>query len=90
MVIARMSGGFQKLTENKDEVSLEAGTVKECIEKLEQIHPGVKGAFCDEDGQVSGHVAIYINGDNIDEKQGLESPLKDGDEVDFMSGFAGG
>ena len=90
MVIARMSGGFQKLTGNNDEVSLEAANIKECIEKLEQIYPGVKGSFCDEDGTINGHIAVYINGDNIDTFQGIDSPLKEGDEVDFMSGFAGG
>lgn len=90
MVIARMSGGFQKLAGDNEEVSLEAGDVKECIDKLEQKYPGIKGNFCDENGRLFDHIAVYINGDNISELQGLETPLKDGDEVDFMSGFAGG
>lgn len=90
MVTARMSGGFQKLTGDNEEVSLEASDVKECIDKLEQKYPGIKGKFCDENGRILDHIAVYVNGDNIGDLQGLETPLKDGDEVDFMSGFAGG
>lgn len=90
MITARLTSGLEKLTGGNEETLLQAATVGECIEQLEQKHPGVKDKFCDENGRLFDHIAVYINGDNICEMQGLETPLKDGDEVDFMSGFAGG
>jgi molybdopterin converting factor small subunit len=35
-------------------------------------------------------INVYVNGDNIRDLQGLETALREGDEVDFMTGFAAG
>ena len=90
MITARMTGGFRKLTGGKEEILLEAGDVKECIDKLEQDYPGIRLKFCDENGLLLDSINIYMNGDNIRDMKGLETTLREGDEVDFMSGFAAG
>jgi molybdopterin synthase sulfur carrier subunit len=90
MITARLTSGLEKLTGGNEEILLEAASIRECIEKLEQNYPGVKDKFCNENGELFDHIAVYINGDNICEMQGIETALKDGVEVDFMSGFAGG
>ena len=90
MITARLTGTLRKLTGGKEEVLLEAGDVKECIDKLEQDYPGIRLKFCDENGLLLDTINIYINGDNIRDLQGFETTLREGDEVDFMSGFAAG
>lgn len=90
MITARLTGGLRKLTGDNDEILFEAGDVKECIDKLEQNYPGTKRKFRDENCLLLDSINIYINGDNIRDLQGLETTLQEGDEVDFMSGFAAG
>jgi molybdopterin synthase sulfur carrier subunit len=90
MITARLTGGLRKLTGGKEEILLEAGDVKECIDKLEQDYPGIRLKFCDENDLLLDSINIYMNGDNIRDLQGLETTLREGDEVDFMSGFAAG
>jgi molybdopterin converting factor small subunit len=90
MITARLTGGFRKLTGGKEEILLEAGDVKECIDKLERDYPDVKLKFRDENGMLLDSINIYVNGDNIRDLQGFETALREGNEVDFMSGFAAG
>ena len=90
MITARMAGGLRKLTGGKEEIFVEAGDVKECIDKLEQDYPDIKEQFCDQNGLLLDSINIYLNGDNIRDMKGLETTLREGDEVDFMSGFAAG
>lgn len=90
MITARMAGALRKMTGGKEEVLLEAGDVRECIDKLERDYPGIKLKFCDENGLLLDSINIYINGDNIRDLRGLDSTLREGDEADFMSGFAAG
>ena len=90
MIIARLSGELCKLTKGKEEVQLSVSDVQGCINNLEEQFPGSKERFCDNQGEVLASISIFVNGDNINSLQGLQTPLKEGDEVDFMSAFAGG
>ncbi|MDY6842696.1 MAG: MoaD family protein [Thermodesulfobacteriota bacterium] len=90
MIVARLSGELRKLTQGEEEVKLVASDVQACINNLEAQFPGVKAKFCDEKGEVLDSISIFVNGDNIHSLQGLSTPLKEGDEVDIMSAFAGG
>ncbi|MDY6856398.1 MAG: MoaD family protein [Thermodesulfobacteriota bacterium] len=90
MIIARLSGELCNLTNGKEELKLHAGDIQECIDNLEERFPGSKERFCDNQGEVLASISIFVNGDNIDSLQGMQTPLKEGDEVDFMSAFAGG
>ena len=90
MIIARLSGDLCKLTNGNEEVQLHASNIQECINTLEEQFPGSKERFCDNQGEVLASISIFVNGYNIDSLQGMQTPLKEGDEVDFMSAFAGG
>ena len=90
MVVARMSGQLRKLTNGKVEVKIKAHDVKACIKNLEEQFSGITQKLCDEKGLVLESINIYVNGDNIRSLQNLATPLKVGDEVDFMSAFAAG
>ncbi|MDY6932969.1 MAG: MoaD family protein [Spirochaetota bacterium] len=90
MIIARFSGELCKLTNGEEEVRLSANSVLECINNLEERFPGSKDKICDNQGEVLASISVFVNGDNINMLEGMQTPLKEGDEVDFMSAFAGG
>ncbi len=75
--LSHLTGG-QRLIEGN------AGKIKECLDELELRFPGIKEAIS------NGHINVYVNGDNIKYLQGLETFLREGDEVNFIPALAGG
>jgi sulfur-carrier protein len=81
---------FRRATANKDRVSLDAPDVKTLLNRLEEQFGGLRGLVRNERGEVHHHVNIYVNSEAIDALQGLETALRDGDEVSIIPALAGG
>jgi molybdopterin synthase sulfur carrier subunit len=81
---------FRRATGNRDRVSLDAPDVKALLDALEEHHGGLKGLIRNERGEVHRHVNVYVNGEAIDALGGLETPLRDGDEIAIIPALAGG
>ena len=77
---------FRRATANRDRVEVSAPDVGALLE-LERAHGDLKGLVRNEAGEVHQHVAIYVNSEPID---GLDTRLKDGDEVAIIPALAGG
>jgi molybdopterin converting factor small subunit len=59
------------------------------IDSLEANHPGMKDRLLDEKG-VRRFVNIYVGDEDIRFLEGLQTELKDGDEVSIVPAIAGG
>jgi molybdopterin synthase sulfur carrier subunit len=81
---------FRRATSNKDRVSLDAADVKALLDELEAQFAGLKGLVRNEQGEVHHHVNIYVNSEAIESLRGLQTALKDGDEVSIIPALAGG
>ncbi len=81
---------FRRATNNKDRVSVDAADVKTLLDELEGHYNGLRGLVRNERGEVHDHVNIYVNNEGIEALQGLETALKDGDEVSIIPALAGG
>ena len=80
---------FRRATNNKDRVALDAPDVKALLDELEEHFGGLKGLVRNERGEIHHHVNIYVNNEGIDALQGLETALRDGDEVSIIPALAG-
>ncbi len=89
-VTVRIPTPLRKLTNELDVVSGDGGTLLACIDSLEQQYPGLKERLCDEGGELRRFVNVYVNGEDIRFQQGLQTPLKPGDEVSIVPAVAGG
>ncbi len=89
-VTVRIPTPLRKLTNELDVVSGDGGTLLACIDSLEQQYPGVKERLCDEGGELRRFVNVYVNGEDVRFQQGLQTPLKPGDEVSIVPAVAGG
>jgi molybdopterin synthase sulfur carrier subunit len=78
---------FRRATGNRDRLQVSAPDVGALLEALERAHDGLKGLVRNEAGQVHQHVAIYVNSEPV---EGLDTPLRDGDEVAIIPALAGG
>ncbi len=86
----RIPTPLQKLTNNKGEVDVQAGSVKDMINQLEKNFPGIKDRICDDTGKVRRFVNVYLNEEDIRFLQQEETSLKDGDQISIVPAIAGG
>jgi molybdopterin converting factor small subunit len=91
MVTVYIPTPFRRATGHRDRVEIGgAGDVGRLLEALERAHGGLTGLVRNERGEVHAHVAIYVNSEPIERRQGLATPLADGDEVAIIPALAGG
>ena len=81
---------FRRATSNRDRVEANAADVAELLDEIEATYAGLRGLVRNDQGKVHLHVNIYVNSEAIEDLQGLETPLKDGDEVTIIPALAGG
>lgn len=78
------------LTGNQSKVQATGGNLLDCIASLESSFPGMKDRLMDESGQLRRFVNVYINGEDVRFSDGLETGVKDNDEVSIVPAVAGG
>jgi len=89
-VIVRIPTPLRKLTNEQDVVSGDGETLAACIDGLERQYPGLKDRLLDETGELRRFVNIYVNGEDVRFVQGVQTPLKAGDEISIVPAVAGG
>jgi molybdopterin synthase sulfur carrier subunit len=65
-------------------------TVARLLDRARSIHPHLAGGWCNASGQLRQSLAVFVNGEHIRYRQGLQTELKDGDEVYVIPLIAGG
>ncbi|KPJ99693.1 MAG: molybdenum cofactor biosynthesis protein MoaD [Nitrospira bacterium SG8_35_4] len=80
---------LQRLTQGKEEVDGEAGSIISLIESLDRKYPGF-GERISEGGKLRRFVNIYVNEEDVRFMKNEETEVKDGDEVSIVPAIAGG
>lgn len=81
---------LRSLTGGQDTVCAEGTTVAALLDALDTAHPGIKARVLDENGQLRRFVNLYVNGEDVRFLQGLETPVKESDELSIVPAIAGG
>jgi sulfur-carrier protein len=81
---------LRQYTQDQSSVEVEASTVGEVLDAVEQEYPGIKERICEPDGRIRRFVNVFVNGDDIRALNGPETAVKDGDEVGIIPAVAGG
>jgi len=88
-VKVRIPTPLQKLTDGKDEVEGEPGTVISLVKNLDKRFPGI-GERISEGGKIRRFINIYLNDEDIRFLKNEGTVVKDGDEVSIVPAIAGG
>jgi molybdopterin converting factor small subunit len=72
------------------QVDLEAGTIREILDRLVEKHPGLKGRLLDDGGELNKFVNVYLNDEDIRFLESLSTPVKEGDALTIVPSIAGG
>ena len=89
-VKVRIPTPLQKLTNEKEEVEVQASSVHELINSLEKSFPGIKERICDESGNVRRFANFFLNDEDIRFLNKEQTALKEGDVVSIIPAIAGG
>ena len=89
-VVVRIPGPLRKLTNGEPQADVEAGNLKETIDALEALYPGMKERLLEDSGEIRYFVNVYLNGEDVRFLQELDTATKAGDEVSIVPAVAGG
>jgi sulfur-carrier protein len=71
-------------------VEVQAVSVAELMDRIEELHPGLKAYLVDEQGSLREHVNVYARGELIWDRTALTDQLGPGDEVYILQALSGG
>jgi len=89
-VLVRIPTPLRVVTKGQGELKVEAASVQELIDRLDQEHAGIKTRLCEDDGNFRRFINVYVNEEDVRFLQGLATPLKAGDEVSIVPAISGG
>src|SRR5436305_8400169 len=81
---------YRALTGGQARVAGRPGTVAGLLADLESRFPGLRQRLRDDTGQLHRYINVYVNNREIEELQGEQTALKEGDEVSIIPAVAGG
>ena len=81
---------LRKFADNTDAIELEASTVNEVLEKLDEQYPGFRARLCEEDGNLRRFINIFVDGEDIRFLDNLSTTVPTGAEVSIVPAIAGG
>lgn len=88
-VKVKIPAQLRTATGGEGEVEVAGGTVGEALDAVFDAHEGLKDRIT-EDGDLRRFVNVYVSGEDIRFKDGLETAVDDGDEVTILPAVAGG
>jgi molybdopterin synthase sulfur carrier subunit len=76
-------------TDGESTAEVEGGTVGEVLDSLYERYGELRSRIA-EDGGLRRFVNVYVGGEDIRFLNGLDTPVRDGDEVTILPAVAGG
>lgn len=70
--------------------AIEAKTVKDLLEKLNSLYPGINSYLMEDNGAIRKHVNIFLDGSAIINKDDLTVSLENINEIFIMQALSGG
>jgi len=81
---------LRPLTSGQSEVKVEGATVGEILRKLDSQFKGFGERVLDDSKNVKRFINVFVNEDNIRDKNELDTEVKAGDTISILPSIAGG
>ena len=82
---------MRRITDGVDRIDVPAGRLTDALDVLEDKFPGIKARVLDDvTGDIHPFISIFLNDNDIQYLRGLETQVKDGDEIVIVPAIAGG
>ena len=87
MVTVFIPAQLKELPGGITSVEVEASNIRQLVERLEQLFPGIQQRLCDGDDLRSG---LQVSIDSVMTSRGLIAKVQPGNEIHFVPAFGGG
>ena len=81
---------LRRFTGGNAKVVVPGATISEVLDALDSVYPGIGERLRDESGQIRRFVNVFVNGQNVRDRDGIDTSLSTGDEVGIIPAMAGG
>ena len=85
---------LRNLTNGERKVNIEVDnnmpSIENIILALNNLYPGILGKILDEQNQLHKYVNIFIDGEDVRYLDGVNTLIKDNDEISILHAVAGG
>jgi sulfur-carrier protein len=88
-VTLRLPSTLSAYSDGKSQIQLRANTVEQLLVALANEHPKVWERLCNEQGHLREHVKMFVSNELITGSNGLQTPLKPGQEIIVLPVISG-
>jgi MoaD family protein len=88
-VTVKIPAQLRGVTDGEGEIEVEGSNVGEALDAVFDEHDDLRERIT-QDGGLRRFVNVYVSGEDIRFRDGLETELSDGDEVTILPAVAGG
>ncbi|MCZ6632539.1 MAG: MoaD/ThiS family protein [bacterium] len=89
MAVVWIPSLMRNLTGGVEQIEVEGETLREVINRLDVLHPGVKARVMDDDEtRIRPGLAVAVDG--IVTEEGLRTVVRDALEIHFVTAISGG
>ena len=81
---------LRRFTNGESSIDVNGNNVRKILEELFNAHPDIKGHLVEDDGNLRNFVNIFIEGEDIRQKGGMDAEINDGSDVRIIPSIAGG
>lgn len=90
MPIIKIPTPLRSYTANQSEVTVQGQTAAEAMQSLVEQYPALHPHLFNPEGKLRPYVNLFLGEDNLRDLQGLETPLKETDQLRLIPSIAGG
>tara|TARA_B100000945_G_C20426450_1_gene620790 strand:+ start:4928 stop:6343 length:1416 start_codon:yes stop_codon:yes gene_type:complete len=81
---------LRRFTNGESSLEVKGNNIREVLDELCNAHPDIKGHLIEETGNLRNFVNIFIDGEDIRQKCGLDTKINDGADIRIIPSIAGG
>jgi hypothetical protein len=90
MAVVRFTKALKRFFPSLGEHVTHAQSLKEVLQEMNAIYPGISHYILDEQGSLRKHVNIFIDGDMITDRLSLGDLFDDQSEIYIIQALSGG
>jgi len=89
-ITIQLPGALRGSCGGASELVASVPTVRAALDHIAGTYPSLYRCICDETGAVRRHINIWVNSAHMRDRDGLDTPLVDGDSLFLLPAVSGG